>query len=106
MSQAVRGGGMDVLAKFHVVVHKIGRIIIPAGTRKFYDIEPGDLVEIKLIKYENAGKAKEGTLTTRVGEQGTVVIPKALREVMDIKPGDLLEVLLLAHYKPDKPEQS
>ncbi len=90
---------MDVLAKFHVVVHKIGRIIIPAGTRKFYGIKPGDFVEIKVIKYENNGKAKEGTLTTRVGEQGAVVIPKALREVMNIKPGDVVEVLLLAHYK-------
>ena len=95
---------MGVLAKFHVVVHKIGRIIIPAGTRKFYSIEPGDFVEVKIIKYENNEKAKEGALTTRVGEQGAVVIPKALREVMNIKPGDILEILLLAHYKADKPK--
>ena len=73
---------MNVLAKFHVVVHKIGRIIILAGTRKFYGIGPGDFVEVKI----NNKKAREGVLITRVGEQGAVVIPKALREVMDIKP--------------------
>ncbi|ACS91102.1 AbrB/MazE/SpoVT family DNA-binding domain-containing protein [Thermococcus sibiricus] len=97
---------MEVLAKFHVVVHKIGRIIIPAGTRKFYGINEGDFVEVKIIKYENNEKAREGTFTARVGEQGALVIPKALREVMNIKPGDVLEVLLLAHYKADKPKRN
>jgi len=96
---------MEVLAKFHVIVHKIGRIIIPVGTRKFYGIEHGDFVEVKILKYENNKKPREGTFTARVGEQGAVVIPKALREVMDIKPGDVLEVLLLAHYKADKPKK-
>ncbi|RLF83588.1 AbrB family transcriptional regulator [Thermococci archaeon] len=93
---------MSVLAKFHVVVHKIGRIIIPAGTRKFYGIDEGDFVEVKIIKYENDEKPKEGAFTARVSEQGGIFIPKALREVMDIKPGDILEILLLAHYKADK----
>ncbi|KUK16875.1 AbrB/MazE/SpoVT family DNA-binding domain-containing protein [Thermococcus sibiricus] len=93
---------MEVLAKFHVVVHKIGRIIIPVGTRNFYGIEPGDFVKVKIIKYENDEKSREETFTARVGEQGALVIPKALREVMGIKPGDVLEVLLLAHYKVDE----
>ena len=96
---------MEVLAKFHAVVHKIGRIIIPAGTRKFYEIDQGDFVEVKIIKYENNEKPREGSFTARISEQGAIFIPKALREVMDIKPGDLLEVLLLAHYKPNKSKQ-
>ncbi|MFA4720645.1 AbrB/MazE/SpoVT family DNA-binding domain-containing protein [Pyrococcus kukulkanii] len=95
---------MEVLAKFHVIVHKIGRIIIPAGTRKFYGIEPDDFVEIRILKYESSGKPREGTFTARVGEQGSVFIPKTLREVMGIKPGDVIEVLLLAHYKAGKGE--
>ncbi|NJE12850.1 AbrB/MazE/SpoVT family DNA-binding domain-containing protein [Thermococcus sp. LS2] len=90
---------MEVLAKFHVIVHKIGRIIIPAGTRKFYGIEHGDFVEIRILKYESDKKPKEGTFTARVGEQGSIFIPKPLREVMGIKPGDVIEVLLLAHHK-------
>ncbi|USH00445.1 AbrB family transcriptional regulator [Thermococcus argininiproducens] len=90
---------MEVLAKFHVIVHKIGRIIIPVGTRKFYGIEHGDFVEVKILKYENNKKPREGTFTARVGEQGSIFIPKPLREIMDIKPGDVIEVLLLAHYK-------
>ncbi|BAA29497.1 AbrB/MazE/SpoVT family DNA-binding domain-containing protein [Pyrococcus horikoshii] len=90
---------MDVLAKFHTTVHRIGRIIIPAGTRKFYGIEQGDFVEIKIVKYEGE-EPKEGTFTARVGEQGSVIIPKALRDVIGIKPGEVIEVLLLGHYKP------
>ena len=97
---------MEVLAKFHAIVHKIGRIIIPVGTRNFYGIEHGDFVEVKILKYENNKKAREGTFTARVGEQGSIFIPKALREIMGIKPGDVLEVLLLAHYKANKPKRS
>ncbi|WP_010480066.1 AbrB/MazE/SpoVT family DNA-binding domain-containing protein [Thermococcus zilligii] len=93
---------MEVLAKFHVIVHKIGRIIIPAGTRKFYGIERGDFVEVKILKYESDKRPKEGTFTARIGEQGSIFIPKPLREVMEIKPGDVIEVLLLSHYKPQK----
>lgn len=90
---------MDVLAKCHVIVHQVGRIVIPRGTREFYGISQGDFVEIKVIKYENGKKQKEGTFTARVGEHGSVFIPKPLREVMGIKPGDILEILLLAHHK-------
>jgi AbrB family looped-hinge helix DNA binding protein len=89
---------MEVLAKFHVVVHRIGRIIIPVGTRKFYGIEQGDFVEVMIIKY-NKAEQKSSTFTARVGEQGSIIIPKAVREVLNIKPGDIVEVLLLAHHK-------
>jgi len=96
---------MDVLAKCHVIVHQVGRIVIPRGTREFYGINQGDFVEVKVIKYENNEKPREGTFTVRVGEHGSIFIPKALREVMHINPGEVLEVLLLAHYKPDKPKK-
>ncbi|NJE09265.1 AbrB/MazE/SpoVT family DNA-binding domain-containing protein [Thermococcus sp. M39] len=91
--------GSNVLAKFHVIVHRIGRIVIPAGTRKFYRIEPGDFVEVRILKYEENEPPKQGTFMARVGEQGAVFIPKTVREVIGIKPGDVIEVLLLAHYK-------
>jgi AbrB family looped-hinge helix DNA binding protein len=92
---------MEILAKFHVIVHKVGRIVIPIGTRKFYGIEQRDFVEVKIKKYDD-NNPKEGTFTAKVGEHGSVFIPKHLREVMSIKPGDVVEVLLLAHYKADE----
>ncbi|NJF25165.1 AbrB/MazE/SpoVT family DNA-binding domain-containing protein [Thermococcus sp. Bubb.Bath] len=90
---------MDALAKFHVIVHKVGRIVIPIGTRKFYNINQGDVVEVTIKKYNDGKKPKEGTFTAKVGEHGSIFIPKHLRKVMNIKPGDIIEVLLLAHYK-------
>ena len=96
---------MDILAKCHVIVHQVGRIVIPIGTRKFYKIDQGDFVEVKVLKYESDKKPKEGTFTARVGEHGSIFIPKALREIMGIKAGDVVEVLLLAHYKAKNPKQ-
>ena len=97
---------MDILAKCHVIVHQVGRIVIPRGTRKFYEIDQGDFVEVKILKYENNKRPRGGTFTARVGEHGSIFIPKALREIMGIKPGDVVEVLLLAHYKADKPKRN
>jgi len=96
---------MDILAKCHVIVHQVGRIVIPIGTRKFYEIDQGDFVEVKVLKYENNKRPRGGTFTARVGEHGSIFIPKALREVMSIKSGDVVEVLLLAHYKAKKSKQ-
>ena len=96
---------MDILAKCHVIVHQVGRIVIPIGTRKFYEIDQGEVVEVKVIKYEKDEKPREGTFTARVGEHGSIFIPKALREIMGIKPGDIVEVLLLAHYKAKNSKQ-
>ena len=75
------------------------------GTRKFYEINQGDFVEVNVLKYENNKRPRGGTFTARVGEHGSIFIPKALREIMGIKPGDIVEVLLLAHYKAKNSKQ-
>lgn len=90
---------MDVLAKFHSVIHTSWRIIIPKATREFYEIKQGDVVELLLIKYQNKKPQIKKQFLGKVGEHGSVIIPKPVREVMKLKPKEIAEVIILDHHK-------
>lgn len=95
---------IEPLAKFHAQPTTKGRITIPKETRKLYNIEEGDYVELLVRKLDPQTKkpTKRAVLIAKLNTTGQCVIPSELSKKIGIQlKQDVIETLLLGFFKPE-----
>ncbi|ALM74858.1 AbrB/MazE/SpoVT family DNA-binding domain-containing protein [Thermococcus barophilus] len=92
---------IEPLAKFHAEVDKYGRFTLPKATRKRYNIDQSDFVEliVRIIK-ENEILNRVHVLV-RVAKDGKIYLPQKVVKEFSIEQDDILEVLLIRYFKID-----
>ena len=91
----------EPLAKFHAEVDRYGRFTLPKTTRKRYNIDRSDFVEliIRIIKEDKI--LNRVHVFVRVAKDGKIYLPQKVVKEFGIEQDDILEVLLIRYFKID-----